>query len=258
MIKYMSCLSLHSSQSSHTVFTLKHQKMYRHCKVTIVGDAGVGKTAMCIAYAINKPHDPNQYQPSIFDSWGDEKKLDDGRIVRISLWDTIGSDEYKKLRPCSYGQTSVFLMCFSIADPKSFENISIQWIPECMHHCPEGLIMIVGCKKDLKDNQIFNSLQQANILISGYVNGGKGVKRVPIPFDVSGMIGEYLQNCYFEKFVEDKDVEQLCKQLGRNVKYVKCSATQFEGLKQVFQTAMYCFLDHEERQRGGKKGCNIL
>lgn len=40
-----------------------------------------------------------------------------------------------RLRPLSYPQTDVFLLCFSVVSPASFENIRTKWFPEIQHHC---------------------------------------------------------------------------------------------------------------------------
>ena len=41
-----------------------------------------------------------------------------------------GQEDYDRLRPLSYPQTDVFLVCFSVASPTSFENAKSKWIPE--------------------------------------------------------------------------------------------------------------------------------
>ncbi|KAF8146773.1 ras family-domain-containing protein [Mycena galopus ATCC 62051] len=46
----------------------------------------------------------------------------DGKTISLSLWDTAGQEDYDRLRPLSYPQTDVFLMCFSLVDPSSYEN----------------------------------------------------------------------------------------------------------------------------------------
>ena len=38
----------------------------------------------------------------------------DGEQVELTLWDTAGQEEYEKLRPLSYSQSDVVLVCFSI------------------------------------------------------------------------------------------------------------------------------------------------
>ena len=35
----------------------------------------------------------------------------------------VGQEDYDRLRPLSYPSTDVFLVCFSIVNPASFENI---------------------------------------------------------------------------------------------------------------------------------------
>jgi Ras-related C3 botulinum toxin substrate 1 len=69
-----------------------------------------------------------------------------------------------RLRPLSYPQTDVFLLCFSVVSPASFENIRTKWFPEIQHHCelssqgvqltaaPGTPIILVGTKLDLRDD----------------------------------------------------------------------------------------------------------
>ena len=36
---------------------------------------------------------------------------------------STGQEDYDRLRPLSYPQTDVFLVCFSVVSPSSFENV---------------------------------------------------------------------------------------------------------------------------------------
>ena len=42
----------------------------------------------------------------------------------MALYSTqTGQEDYDRLRPLSYPQTDVFLVCFSVVSPSSFENV---------------------------------------------------------------------------------------------------------------------------------------
>ena len=61
----------------------------------------------------------------------------------LGLFDTAGQEDYDRLRPLSYPQTDVFLVCFSVTSPASFENVKEKWFPEVHHHCPGVPCLIV-------------------------------------------------------------------------------------------------------------------
>lgn len=54
----------------------------------------------------------------------------DGKPINLGLWDTAGQEDYDRLRPLSYPQTDVFLSCFSLVSPPSFENVRTKVISD--------------------------------------------------------------------------------------------------------------------------------
>lgn len=117
----------------------------------------------------------------------------------LGLFDTAGQEDYDRLRPLSYPQTDVFLVCFSVTSPASFENVREKWFPEVHHHCPGVPCLIVGTQTDLRDDpQVRDKLAKQRM-----------------------------------QPVRKEDGERMAKELGA-VKYVECSALTQYKLKDVF------------------------
>jgi cell division control protein 42 len=60
--------------------------------------------------------------PQVFDNYAVTVMVDEEPYT-LGLFDTAGQEDYDRLRPLSYPQTDVFLVCFSVMSPASFENV---------------------------------------------------------------------------------------------------------------------------------------
>ncbi|XP_004413136.1 PREDICTED: cell division control protein 42 homolog [Odobenus rosmarus divergens] len=110
-------------------------------KCVVVGDGAVGKTCLLISYTTNKF--PSEYVPTVFDNYAVTVMIG-GEPYTLGLFDTAGQEDYDRLRPLSYPQTDVFLVCFSVVSPSSFENVKEKWVPEITHHCPKTPFLMIS------------------------------------------------------------------------------------------------------------------
>lgn len=77
----------------------------------------------------------------------------DNHVVEMGLWDTAGQEEYDRLRPLSYPETDVVLICFSLDMPSSLASVTLKWIEEILLYCEGVPRILVGCKSDLRREQ---------------------------------------------------------------------------------------------------------
>ncbi|XP_077292878.1 cdc42 homolog [Arctopsyche grandis] len=186
-------------------------------KCVLVGDGAVGKTTMLMSYANNKF--PEEYIPTMCDSYV-TMVLIGGEPHDFSLFDTAGQEEYDRLRPLNYPNTNVFLVCFSVVYPDSFENVKSKWVPEIAHFNNETPFLLVGTQIDQRDYpEIIHQLWKLK-----------------------------------QSVIQPKQGEKLAKEL-KAVKYVECSALTREGLQDVFEEAILTTFTNGKTT---KKLCNLM
>ena len=55
-----------------------------------------------------------------------------------------------RLRLIAYPNTDVFLVCFSIINPDSYDNVREKWVPEIQKHWGQAPFLLVGTQMDLR------------------------------------------------------------------------------------------------------------
>ena len=115
----------------------------------------------------------------------------------------------------------MFLVCFSVVSPASFENVREKWFPEIRHHCPKKPAILVGTQMDLREDD--NTLQRL-----------ARMKQKPIAREAG------------EKMAREQ----------RAASYMECSALTQENLKAVFDEAIMAALLPPVVKKASK--CSLL
>lgn len=61
----------------------------------------------------------------------------------------LAQEDYDRLRPLSYPMTDVFLICFSVVNPASFQNVREEWVPELQEYAPSVPYLLIGTQVSL-------------------------------------------------------------------------------------------------------------
>lgn len=170
-------------------------------KCVTVADRGVGKTCLLISYTSHSF--PDEYIPTTFETLCSNLIID-SKPVRLDLFDTQGHEEYDRLRPLSYSDADVFLICFSVVSFVTYEHVKTKWIKEVRQHCPNAKVLIVGTKIDLRDDPVTVQRMKENK----------------------------------EEVVSHEMGRLLAEEIGKGVPYLECSARTQRGVKEVFEEAV--------------------
>ncbi|XP_023997509.1 rho-related GTP-binding protein RhoA-A-like [Salvelinus sp. IW2-2015] len=112
-------------------------------------------------------------------------------------------------------------MCFSVDSPDSLENIPEKWTPEVKHFCPNVPIIVVGNKKDLRNDE-HTRRELAKM------------KQEPV------------------KSEEGRGMANRISAYGCQ----ECSAKTKDGVREVFEMATRATL--QAKRRGKKNACMLL
>ena len=77
----------------------------------------------------------------------------DGKHVELALWDTAGQEDYDRLRPLSYPDSHVILICFAVDSPDSLDNVQEKVCRVSSFEFLEGLEDMIREEEALRDKQ---------------------------------------------------------------------------------------------------------
>lgn len=145
-------------------------------KILLVGDSGVGKSALLNRFVLH------QFQDDYISTIGIDFHikticLDNGVRVKLQLWDTAGQVRFRSLIPSYYKNCDAIIVCYSIADTRSFDSVLSMWLPELInvsqthetqklvnvhHRHSMPLVYVASTKHDVHLYPATNRYQESN------------------------------------------------------------------------------------------------
>jgi Rho family protein len=163
-----------------------------------------------------------RYVPTVFENYVTDCRVD-GKSVQLALWDTAGQEDYERLRPLAYSKAHVILIGFSVDSPDSLENVKHKWAEEARERCQGIPIILIGLKKDLRDDPLAQEEMRKKSL----------------------------------RFTTPKQGSDMKEMIGAR-KYLECSSLTGDGVDDVFEAATRAALLSVDKKEGGGCGCVVL
>lgn len=121
-------------------------------KFVIIGDSGVGKSNLLLRFA------DDNFVDSFIATIGVDFRFRtitvDGKIIKVQIWDTAGQERFRSITHAYYRGADGIILCYSVTDRKTFENLDDNWIPNVDRYVNDEnqcVRLIIGTKADLED-----------------------------------------------------------------------------------------------------------
>ena len=116
-------------------------------KILLLGDSSVGKTCFLLRYT------ENTFQEIHMSTIGLDYKLknvqlDDGKMVKIQIWDTAGQDRFRSITRNYYKGAHGIILIYDVTSRKTFENVR-NWLTQIKEEVTDKVtIILIGNKID--------------------------------------------------------------------------------------------------------------
>ena len=129
-------------------------------KITLLGNAGVGKTCIISRFVDDTFAENNE---STIGANFFEKVIKKGnKDILLNIWDTAGQEKFHSLGKHFYKDSYIVILVYDITDQESLDSLSKIWYPDLQKYGEQYTVLaVVGNKCDLFENDNLADEQKA-------------------------------------------------------------------------------------------------
>eukprot|EP01024_Parvocaulis_polyphysoides_P024892 TRINITY_DN2269_c0_g2_i1.p1 TRINITY_DN2269_c0_g2~~TRINITY_DN2269_c0_g2_i1.p1 ORF type:complete len:205 (-),score=27.19 TRINITY_DN2269_c0_g2_i1:437-1051(-) len=122
-------------------------------KILLVGDSGVGKSAILLRFASDK------FEEQMTSTIGVDFKLKyievNDKKIKLTIWDTAGQERFRTLTSSYYRGAQGIIFVYDVCNKDSFSNLGNLWLREVNQYStiPDAIKLVVGNKIDLEEQR---------------------------------------------------------------------------------------------------------
>lgn len=121
-------------------------------KITILGDAAVGKTSLINQFVEGSFQD--DYKPTLGANIVRKDVNLNGVKVRLIMWDLAGQEKYRVVRSMYFQGCEGALLVYDITRINTLESIDSKWLRDFKKYVKKkGVFIVIGNKSDLEEQR---------------------------------------------------------------------------------------------------------
>ena len=154
-------MSLFNNQTKRKAMSTE----YASLKISLIGDACVGKTTLVNTYTSNKyqPH----YTPTVFELVHTFINLplpnNREQFTNLVFYDCSSMESYRDMRWITYEKSDLYLICFDMNKKQSLLNVVNKWYTEVKLFAGKAKVVLVGLKDVDRNSQTGEKVTTAMI-----------------------------------------------------------------------------------------------
>ena len=117
------------------------------CKITLIGDSGVGKSSIIGRFITGFFNE--EMNSTLGLNYSQKLYEKNGKKISLNLWDTAGQEKFRSLGNNFYKDSFIIIIVYDICNKASFQSIKEVWYPDIQRFGEKvNIIALVGNKKD--------------------------------------------------------------------------------------------------------------
>ena len=117
------------------------------CKITLIGDSGVGKSSIIGRFITGFFNE--EMNSTLGLNYSQKLYEKNGKKISLNLWDTAGQEKFRSLGKNFYKDSFIIIIVYDICNKASFQSIKEVWYPDIQRFGEKvNIIALVGNKKD--------------------------------------------------------------------------------------------------------------
>ena len=134
-------------------------------KLLLIGDGGVGKTALLLRFADGRLCSQMHIMATIGVDFRIRNIEVNGKTIKLQIWDTAGTERFQTITTVYYRAVHGIMIVYDVTNTQSFDHVDerccgFSWSSQVADFAPSNpIVMLVGNKCDLVDKRKISRAQ---------------------------------------------------------------------------------------------------